>query len=637
LDKGLEINLSKIFDLAKDARYLVNYWEQYKDILFEVDWQGIKNPTDVNELISALNDAYEKVKDKPEFAELNETITNIREIIEYYQECYSEIEDLWLSIMNYKNNPESLLKLVSFEATAQITLGKEFDYTLFKSKYPVFPPFVECEVQVDAYLYPSFKATAGLKGDLTGLEFGYVDIGASVEAGLNLSAEVKVGLNFGVAGGGISGKITGNPQLDLTAGMNYSTAMGFTPYFYGTFKVTLWASLQAYAEFIGWRKDWTFWEDYYTLGEWEFDLVDGTTEQTKDSDTQEKTADDFLNLPGNITLPRGPVTTTDGNGNILKVGVYDWNHDPDNPNYEITYFKGTFPIPYILTSNTKIEAEPSVVYNSTDYAFIVWTQCIDNQDLNGTTLEINDVLGESEIYYAILKGTSVVEGPLPLYSPNTQPDFQPSLVAHSKDNVTVSWIRDGDGDITTGEDQKHFYSIWKGTTWSAPKVRLNSSSYDYNTRMVNVSDDRILSTWIHDSDENLYTTEDQQLLYSIYSNGEWGSPEQLTFDNSSKEFISLGGNGEEFILVWLIKEDDYLYKILSKTWDMGTGLWSPTETINTSTTLVQNPEVVVTDNGTAILVWRSNYEIVNWSNPDEAWIYCSSKNLREDSNWTKPR
>ncbi len=47
--------------------------------------------------------------------------------------------------------------------------------------------------------------------------------------------------------------------------------------------------------------------------------------------------------------------------------------------------------------------------------------------------------------------------------------------------------------------------------------------------------------------------------------------------------------------------------------------------------------MVVTEDGTAILVWRSNYEVVNWSNPDEGWIYYSTKDLKTDSDWTEPR
>ncbi len=634
MDKSVEIDLGKIFDLIEDARYLVHYWEEFGEILEEVEWSKIKNPADVNELITALTDAYDIVKDRLEFRELRETIDSIRDTIEYYKSCYNELEDLWIAIMNFKDSPDSLLNLVSFEATAGLEISKDFDdWTLFSTWYPILPPFVSGEMIATASLSPSFEVITTLEGDLNGLDFSSATIRSEVDFGLGISFYVNIGVDFGFAAGGIKGGVTGSTIFELDAGGKYTTSTGFDPIFEGLFKVTLSASLEAFARFICWEKTWTFWEDTWVLGEWDFNLVDDTYKNEAEEVSKNVMEEEL----GDIHVPRGPMVATDKDGNKLYIKSEDLEQDiNDIPNYEIMYSWDGVNY-YRLTNNTKLEGEPAVVFNSTGSAFAFWTQCGENDYLIDTNLNAQDILQYAEIYYAIWdKNTASWKGPFQFTS-NTFPDFEPKVGAGSDDgDVIVTWTGDYDGDLSTWLDKRRHFSIWNGSDWGGIEELLGHGSANYYFELANVSDGRIVCTWIHDEDENLYTTSDQQIMYSIFSNGHWSESKQLTDDNSSKELISLGGNGNKITLAWLSKKNG-IWSISSKTWDRQTDLWSTTELFNESKSIIQYPHVAVTTDGIAILIWRSNYDLPNWSNPESGYIYFSTKDLNRNSSWTAPR
>jgi len=1072
-DEGFEIKLDKIFELVANTKKLVYSWEEYKYVLPEIDWDILKNPTDLSVLKTAINDSLDQIEELGEqkYSELKGVINDAYESIEEFEQVYEQIKDIWTSIMNFKDDPASLLKLVKFKATASFNMDWDRSWRLFYARIDIFPPVVVATVTLEAVLELGFGGSAEFSGDLSGLDFGIVELTASVTFTLILTCTFDIGLNIGIGGAGISGSISASPILHLEAGFTYQTMRSpqFEPIFRGYFEVDLTAKIGAYIQFAFWTKTWNWYTGTYTLGKWTFDLVGGTTdEEPGDSSPPEPdpsdpgdievqplsdsvltpdrivntyptgltwdgtyfwscnasgdkiykhnndatlsiageynspslrpsglawdgsnlwSCDDWsdkiykhnmdstlsvdneydspgsapsgltwdgtniwssnshfmsyeiykhnmddelsvettysapinrpsglawdgsniwvskstygyssknifkLNMDSSLSIaaqygppgirpsgltwdgtniwscnssggkiykhemgitlskleeydsPDGQPSglTWDGTniwscnssgGKIYKhnvdlsvaneydspgddpsgltwdgtniwscdrttnkiykhnmdlsvaneydspdenpsgltwdgtniwscdgttnkiykhkmdatlsvakeyaspsyrpsgltwdgtniwssdsyidkiyehnmdatlsianeydspggrpsgltwdgtniwscnraknkiyklhmvddlivdktygnppqtwVEIYDYNGTLENPNFGIRYTIDSNATIYGIAStrypwNNKIEANPQVIYNSTGYAFIVWNQWCENRNMSETNTDVNVFLNHSDIYYAILDGPSVIEGPALIYDKaifdiNDTADIQPRLSVDSNepDQVTVTWVHDEDEDVLTGHNQKAYSSVWNGSGWSDPEEIPDGGSINYDMKITEVADGRTLSIWTCDVDENFFTTHDQQIKYNILSGGSWSLPEQVTDENSSKEHTSLAGNGEDFILVLLSKKDN-IYEIKSKTWDKDTDVWSSTEIVNSTSAFVQSPEVIVTDDGIAIITWKSNYEIVNLANLDEGWIYYSTKDLKDDSDWTEPR
>jgi subtilase family serine protease len=650
LDDEIDIDLNKAFDLIKDVKYLAYYWDVFAEILIDEIGEGnfntIRMPDNVNveDVIAALDYTYARTGDYPE---LQETIKRIKDTLNYYKGSYEALKKVWITIMNFKNSPETIFNLASLSATAEFNVDcVRDDIPIFHFEYPIFPPFVTVVVDVKAYYGFHFNIKAGMDADLSGLNLGYVSTTSSGDVGLFLSAGVEIGVNFGFASGGIRGSIIGNPDLTLNAGFTYSTEDGFDPRLDGSFIVNLKANLVAFAEFLGWTKEWDLWESKdYTLGSWTFDLLpDSGGEPQAPSEGDDFVCDvsleDIQNEPGKIYLPRGPVIATDNTtGKNITIECYDYNNSyGNNPDYEVRYSYDCGNTWAPLTSNNYIEAEPDIIFNSAGDAVAVWTQCCQNMDINGTGVTRNDILADSEIWYAIWrKATGTWSAPAPLTFNLSQPDFHASLSKGPGDNVTIVWIRDFDSNVTTGDDQILFYRIWDGNAWCPEAVKMESNSINYYTQMVDVPDGRILSVWIHDEDENFFTSADQQIMYSVFSDGVWSSPTALTTDDSRKKSITLAGNGDKYMLAWMSKDESTgVYTLFTKEWDKLTGTWSPAEIFNTTDCIMMSPLLAITTDDIAIITWRSNYGIIDFINPETGYIYYSTKDLNGNSGWTVP-
>ncbi len=663
----IEINLTKIFDLIKEGKYLLTNWKQFGSLLKDVKinegtvletsvgelWKKVLKPDNAADLLNALNETRNAAENQSrnsstDYSGLTDSISNIVEIVEEYQATFETLKEVWGTVMNIAENPASLLDLVSFEARVYASLEVMKEWQIFSAKYPIFPPFVMASVDVSADFSAVAATEAMISATLSGVKFGQVTATFTLGLGLYLTCEFNIGVSFGIAGGGMFGRITGNPNIALTTGFTYntptigidgSTAGGFYPVCYGALDVSLMAEIGAYIEFLWWRKDWTFYEDTFQLGHWEFDVFEGTTETPPPYVPPEQDLDAMADKDGTINFPRGPASAT-FEGKTIVVTSKDLNNDFHNPNYEIQakIDSPSGSTTLTLTNNAVIETTPEVIYNKTGSAYVFWIETVPNQDLTSTTFGLTNFMNGAVLKYAIIDENDVmISGPDIVYTkPAVASDMQPSAILLSDDNIALSWLYDTDGDMMSTGDQRTRSSLWNGTNWSIPTLMFISGSFHYDNKMVNLPNGDIMSIHTRDGDELFNTTDDQQIVYSIFNGTNWTAYKYITNDNLSVESTSLAANGDNIILVWHAQDWEFDSHIRYCTWDTATETWSTIKLVNYTTRPVQLPQAVVNQDGLAAVVWKNN-KIIDIDNVTYSGIYYCTIDLMGDRVWTKPR
>ncbi|MCK4758079.1 MAG: hypothetical protein KAS67_06495, partial [Thermoplasmata archaeon] len=477
-----------------------------------------------------------------------------------------------------------------------------------------------------------------ISGTLDSVDFDYVSADFDTSFGLTLRCSVLVGVNFGIAGGGIEGWIEGRPELTLATGFDYSTPDangngGFEPECSGALDITLSAGLGAYAKFLWWTKSWSFWDGSYTLGHWDFDAFGGTSNGPDTPFSHEPDPSSLVNQSGDVQFPTGPSISQLGDQTVI-VNSIDKNNNPANPDFQIIVDVNGASVQ--LTTNNKLKTDPHVLHDGTGKALVVWTESVDNQDLTGTSLNLTNFMEDSRVVYAILDGTTIEAGLAYIYTPSPPvADIQPSLVLMGNGDIMATWIHDEGGDVMTSDDQATWFSVWNGFVWSVPALKNDHASFHYDNQMAALPDDEILSVWIRDGDENLYTTDDQQLVYSVYNGTNWTLMEYLTTGNMSVESLSLSSNENYAVLAWLARDWQGAFNIKFASWDTSSETWSSIRVVNSTFYPVQLPQVAINSQGLAAVVWKSG-QVMNWTNANESGIYYCTLDMTSGGGQTKP-
>lgn len=656
------VDMTRLFDLLKYGRIILSDWNAYRPLLESElkqvvpntvsdakeetawdrlynDWAIMKSPRSVDDFKAALEDFRDTLLahygSDEKFSEFIDAVDNVCLIVDEYAGVYSDIEGVWKTVMNTAENPSSLLELVTFDAAVGADIYARKNWTIFRATYPVFPPVVTAEVSVAADFAVDAQTQAKLNGSLGGIEFAGVYGNFSTTLGMDLRCAVNVGVDFGVAGGGITGWVSGRPELTLTTGFDYSTAGGFNPYCLGNLKVILEAGLDAYIKFLSWTKRWEFWNDAYTLGNWSFDVFGGTT-VVPATPFESPDPNKIVDNNGDVNIPVGPtIDWYNETGTTMEINCEDLNGNNKNPDYQVIARVNGTELP-ALTSNNKLKVDPRVMYNNSGSAFVFWTETVDNQDLTATsTISLTNFMRDSIIWFAIIDGTAVVRGPEQLYAQIAgTAAIQPEFVM-AGDDITLTFIYDTDNDFETTDDQSTMWTIWNGTAWSAPALKVKHTSYHYDSKMVALPDGSVLSTWIRDADENFFTTDDQQIVWSVFNGTNWTDYRYLTNDNLSIESIAMAGNEGNIIVVWHAIDWNYTQYIRYSVWNVAAGSWSAIKSIESTKESIQLPLAEINEHGLAAVIWKMN-DLQNRSNANESGIYYSTANLLEGV-WTSPR
>ena len=246
-----------------------------------------------------------------------------------------------------------------------------------------------------------------------------------------------------------------------------------------------------------------------------------------------------------------PSVSSDGAGHALAVWVREeTSATTPPPTRRIVYslYNGQVwsePAP-IYAGNPMVEA-PQVVFLGPNRAMAVWRQ---SKLSLAQALESNEptLTHSSELYYAIWDGQTW-SAPAALTDDQVV-DARPSLAANpATGQAMLVWIR---GDQLAREQPSGLsYASFDGTHWSQPLPlvpRGQAVDYQPGVRFNRLGQPTVV--WLRDSDGDLFTRADRQILLSLFNGAGWNPPEPITdlphgpyspsldFDNSNNPVVA---------------------------------------------------------------------------------------------------
>ncbi|NCT62651.1 MAG: hypothetical protein GPJ03_06150, partial [Microcystis aeruginosa G13-01] len=190
-------------------------------------------------------------------------------------------------------------------------------------------------------------------------------------------------------------------------------------------------------------------------------------------------------------------------------------------------------------------------------------------------------------------------------------DSPSSLITTSNRKVLATWIKDKKGD-NNQNGNVIVVAEFNGTSWEMPIELPNSFGYNQNTAITtNVNGDPIvfwsmadssLITQSANSDEIFQALGDTDIVYSIYQNGSWSSPNKfLPMTGGDYNPISIIDSNGNLALIW-INSDNNQESLVSSFWN-GTNWTTPL--LITTNQSVQDPSLSIV-NGNLTVFWSAD-------------------------------
>jgi len=202
---------------------------------------------------------------------------------------------------------------------------------------------------------------------------------------------------------------------------------------------------------------------------------------------------------------------------------------------------------------------------------------------------------------------------------NYLPEFEPSVMFDSNGNAIGVWTLFNNASITANtsvfsvlDDVELAYSVWdKNTkTWSAPKILTNNSMFEGLVSLSNDINGDVSATWIVDKDNNISTTSDRDIYYSIWNGSDWSELKMVTND------VAVDVNP---VLAY-------------STYDNG---WSSPKLVAESLTIYEMGLSFDSDNN-AVVVWQgaspSGQDIYYTVCDNSNQLWCGEKQLTNDTS-----
>jgi len=234
------------------------------------------------------------------------------------------------------------------------------------------------------------------------------------------------------------------------------------------------------------------------------------------------------------------------------------------------------------------------------------------------------------------------------YGPDTiindmEADGFPSIASDSNGNLITVWTHTPDGSLHT---QEIYYSMWDGTSWSAPKAITNDNFLDLSPVVAYTSAGKPMVVWVRNeaplstatnASEFFDSLSEMEIYYSMLDGSSWSTPQPIT-DNTFGEgspSIASDNNGRVMV-IWVGDEDsnpftrddtDLYYAI----WD---GSWGTPQRLTNNDKMDIAPDVAYDSNGNAIVVWTHDTDSNSSTQDDREICYSIWESI--PSSWTTP-
>ncbi|MCE5334113.1 MAG: tandem-95 repeat protein [Desulfobacteraceae bacterium] len=215
-------------------------------------------------------------------------------------------------------------------------------------------------------------------------------------------------------------------------------------------------------------------------------------------------------------------------------------------------------------------------------------------------------------------------------------DGAASPVRDADGNVFSAWLKDAD---PYGDQMGNYVEVadFDGTGWSVPVTVPGSLGLNRDVQATVDSQGRRLLVWSMADSSSLdsSTTWDElqaarsntDVVYSVFSNGVWSTPQSVAATPGLDGSVALGTAPDgQVVLTWLQKSEDGLYHLVSSKWDGNA--WAPVREI-AAADAIGSPQISLAGGKTTVF-WTQDTN----SDPDvtEKGLFCSTF----DNGWSAP-
>ena len=228
------------------------------------------------------------------------------------------------------------------------------------------------------------------------------------------------------------------------------------------------------------------------------------------------------------TIFAAPSVAAEGTGRALAVWIQDQGANPSQTNPEVvaSLWDGYgWNAPQRITNNDRWETDPHVVFLAPDRALAVWTQNELPRDYVTPTLTLDMMLSNQELYYSLWDG-STWSAPARLTN-DARPDGSVSLAADpASSRALAAWVHDEDGLASTKGDWEIYFAAWDGSAWSTPAPIHPDPAAELQVSLAYNSSGQAWAVWTHDPDGDLNEalTSDRRSVYSVWNGASWSAP-----------------------------------------------------------------------------------------------------------------
>lgn len=264
----------------------------------------------------------------------------------------------------------------------------------------------------------------------------------------------------------------------------------------------------------------------------------------------------LLTASGNTSLPSGPIwpdhsnqasapsqnreaslkpqpsVASDGAGHALAI----WLDDPSaevlaDRQFSYSYYDGArWSPPQRLNTEQALVDHARVAFLRPNRALAVWMQNKLSHE-QAHQADVSTLMRNGELYYALWNGRTW-SAPAPITN-NNMIDVKPSLAANpATGRAMVVWVRtDQHTDLSSPPLTEIYYASFDGTRWSQPaRLAPRGRAIDYQPSVQFDRRGQAVALWLRDTDGNLTTREDRQLLMSRFDGrapSGWTAPEAI--------------------------------------------------------------------------------------------------------------
>lgn len=246
----------------------------------------------------------------------------------------------------------------------------------------------------------------------------------------------------------------------------------------------------------------------------------GTAFEPLQNDQSEASAAELRTLPA-------PAVASDARGHSIMLYVEDTTptESSTTPRVMARFWQsesGTWGSPMPISTAGAFVKDPAITFVGTSgEALAVWSQNTLSRSAGAALGEdISAIYAHQEIYFARWTGAAWT-APQAL-TDNTLGDGAPAIAGDHNGGATLAWVADSDGNLLTRGDLDILTREWSAGAWSATSI-FDSPALDAQVTVIRPNTRALTGVlaWTQDADADLRTNGDRTIVVARLSNGAW--------------------------------------------------------------------------------------------------------------------